>query len=186
MKHFARAQIFLPGSNDEFKSLFQNHYKDNKINYFRIAEHPHNFDLKIKKNEKQYCYKIEDGENLTIVALGNQLKCTLEASKILRAKNNIKCDIIYFNTIRPFNPEIFLKSINKTKKFICIEELSKSGGLYEDCLKSSLKITEKVNSAHISIKDFIHDYGSYDELSKIAGLSQENIIREAKKIIKKK
>ena len=186
LKHFARAQIFLPGSNDEFKSLFKNHYQDNKINYFRITEYPHNFDVNIKKNEKQYCYKIEDGEDLTIVALGNQLKYTLEASRILRAQNNIKCDIIYFNTIRPFDPEIFLKSINKTKKFICIEELSKSGGLYEDCLKSSLIIPEKINSSHISIKDFIHDYGSYDELSLIAGLSQENIVREAKKLMEKK
>ena len=183
LKHFARAQIFLPGSNIEFETLFRQHYKDNKINYFRITEYPHNFDLNIEKKEKQYCYKIEDGEHLTIVALGNQLKHALEASKILRAQNNIKCDIIYFNTIRPFDPEIFIKSLKKTKKFICIEELSKSGGIYEDCLKSSLKIPEKISSSHISIKDFIHDYGSYDELSLIAGLSHKNIIMEAKKLI---
>jgi pyruvate/2-oxoglutarate/acetoin dehydrogenase E1 component len=68
-------------------------------------------------------------------------------ANILNEEHKIECDIIYFNTIRPFDPKIFIKSISKTKKFICIEELSKSGGLYEDCLKSSLEIfNEKINS----------------------------------------
>ena len=184
LKHFARAQIFLPGSNVEFETLFKQHYKDNKINYFRITEYPHNHNIEIDKIKNKYSYKVRDGKDLTIVALGNQLKNSIKAADILNTENKIESDIIYFNAIRPFESEIFLRSIAKTKKFICIEELSKSGGLYEDCLKSSIEINEKINSAHLSISDFIHDYGSYDELSFSAGLSVENIILQARELIK--
>ena len=184
LKHFARAQIFLPGSNVEFETLFKQHYKDNKINYFRITEYPHNHNIEIDKIKNKYSFKVRDGKDLTIVALGNQLKNSIKAANILNTENKIESDIIYFNAIRPFEPEIFLRSIAKTKKFICIEELSKSGGLYEDCLKSSIEINEKINSTHLSISDFIHDYGSYEELSFSAGLSVENIILKARELIK--
>ena len=119
---------------------------------------------------------------MTIVALGNQLKSAIKAADILNDEHKINCDIIYFNAIRPFEPETFMQSISKTKKFICIEELSKSGGLYEECLKESLKIEEKVKSEHLSIANFIHDYGSYEQLSEIAGLSVGNIVQKAKNL----
>ena len=184
LKHFERAQIFLPGSNLEFETLFKQHYKDNKINYFRITEYPHGHDTEINNTKNKYSYKVRDGKDLTIVALGNKLKEAIKVANILNEEHKIECDIVYFNTIRPFEPKIFIKSISKTKKFICIEELSKSGGLYEDCLKSSLEINEKINSVHLSISDFIHDYGSYEELSFSAGLSVENIILKARELIK--
>lgn len=180
LKHFARAQIFLPGSNNEFETLFRQHYKDNKINYFRITEYPHDCKLNMEGIKKKYSFKIRDGKDLTIVALGTQLKNAIKAAEVLNSEYKIECDVVYFNAIKPFEAEIFMRSINKTKKFICIEELSQSGGLYEECLKESLKIEEKVRSEHVSIIDFIHDYGSHEQLSEIAGLSVKNIIQKAK------
>ena len=184
LKHFARAQIFLPGSNIEFETLFRQHYKDNKINYFRITEHPHEYKIDINATKKKYSFKISDGKDLTIVALGNQLKNAIKVAEILISEYGIESDIVYFNSIKPFEAKIFMQSISKTKKFICIEELSQSGGLYEECLKDSLKIEDKIRSEHVSITDFIHDYGSYDQLSEIAGLSVKNIIQKAKNLLK--
>jgi len=184
LKHFARAQIFLPGSNIEFETLFRQHYKDNKINYFRITEYPHEYKIDINATKKIYSFKIRDGKDLTIVALGNQLKNAIKVAEILVSEYGIESDIVYFNSIKPFEAKIFMQSISKTKKFICIEELSQSGGLYEECLKDSLKIEDKIRSEHVSITDFIHDYGSYDQLSEIAGLSVKNIIQKAKNLLK--
>ena len=185
LKHFAKAQIFLPGSNNEFETLFRQHYKDNRINYFRITEYPHEFKIDLDKFKKKYSFKMKNGKDLTIVALGNQLKNAIKAAEILVAEYKIECDVVYFNAIKPFEEEIFMQSISKTKKFLCIEELSQSGGLYEECLKKSLKIEEKVRSEHLSIIDFIHDYGSYEQLTEIAGLSVSNIIQKVKKFINK-
>lgn len=181
LKHFKRSQIFLPGSNDEFEILFKQHYKDNKINYFRITEFPHDEKIDLDIKNRKYSFKIKNGKDLTLVVLGNQLKNAIKSEKILRNQGQ-DIEIIYFNTLMPFDDKIFLESIKKTKKFICIEELSKSGGLYEECLKSTTKLDQKIRSNHISITDFIHEYGSYEQLSEIAGLSVENIVRLAQSL----
>ena len=183
LKHFKRSQIFLPGSNSEFEILFKQHYKDNNINYFRITEYPHEEKINLDMNCRQYCFKIKDGKDVTLVALGNQLKNVMKSEEVLR-NQGYDVEIIYFNSIAPLQDDIFLDSIKKTKKFVCVEELSRSGGLYEECLKSSLKVNKKIISDHISITDFIHDYGSYDQLSEIAGLSEKNIIQKAKNLLK--
>lgn len=183
LKHFKRSQIFLPGSNSEFEILFKQHYKDNNINYFRITEYPHEEKINLDMNSRQYCFKIKDGKDVTLVALGNQLKNVMKSEEVL-CNQGYDVEIIYFNSIAPLQDDIFLDSIKKTKKFICVEELSRSGGLYEECLKSSLKVNKKIISDHISITDFIHDYGSYDQLSEIAGLSEKNIIQKAKNLLK--
>jgi transketolase len=182
LKHFKRSQIFLPGSNNEFEILFKQHYKDNKINYYRITEYPHDEKINLDINKKEYSFKIKDGKDLTLVALGNQLKNAIKSEEILR-NQGFEVEIIYFNALAPFIDEVFLESIKKTKKFICVEELSASGGLYEECLKTALKVDSKIIADQISITDFIHDYGSYEQLSEIAGLSVENITNQAKKLL---
>jgi transketolase len=181
LKHFKRSQIFLPGSNEEFEILFKQHYKDNNINYFRITEYPHQEKIDLDINIRKYCFKIKDGKDLTLVVLGNQLNNAMKSQQVLR-NLGYDIEIIYYNTLAPFKEEIFLESIKKTKKFICVEELSKSGGLYEECLKSSLKVDHKIKSYQISITDFIHEYGSYDQLSEIVGLSVENIVKQVQNL----
>ena len=181
LKHFKRSQIFLPGSSDEFEVLFKQHYKDNNINYFRITEYPHGEKIDLDINYRKYCFKIKDGKDLTLVVLGNQLKNVIKSEKILRNQGH-DIEIIYFNSLAPFMDEIFLESIRKTKKFICVEELSSSGGLYEECLKTALKVDGKVLADHVSITDFVHDYGSYEQLSDIAGLSTKNILNCVKNL----
>lgn len=185
LKHFKKAQIFLPGSNDEFEILFKQHYNDNNINYFRITEHPHNIKIDLDASKKKYSFKITNGTTLTIVALSSQLENAIKAQQILK-NYNIDAEVIYYNAVAPYNDEIFISSIKKTKKFLCIEELSRSGGLYEECLKSCNKIDDKIFSSHISILDFIHEYGSYKELCAIAGFSIENIVCKAKELNDKK
>jgi transketolase len=185
LKHFERCQIFLPGSNKEFEILFKQHYKDNNINYFRITEYPHDVNLNFNLKKREYCYKIKDGEHLTLVALGNQLRNVYKAAEILQSNYKINAEIIYFNALKPFHFDIFNKSIKKTGKFLCVEELSKSGGLYEECLKSLLKanIEKIIKSDQIAINDFIYEYGSYEDLCKVSGLDVENIIARSSKLM---
>ena len=58
------------------------------------------------------------------------------------------------------------------------------GGLLEDCLKELSEVSFKYD--HIAINDFIHKYGSYEELSYNSGFSDKNIYKIAKKLISKK
>ena len=116
--------------------------------------------------------------------IGSQLNNVIEAQRLLK-KENINAEIIYFHTIKPFDSTSIYKSLKKTKKLLTVEELSAHDGLYNLCVKASLGINNlKVDQ--IAVKDFIHNYGSYQELCNSVGLTKENILKKVKKLIKRK
>lgn len=184
LKHLDRSQIFFPGNSEEFNILFRQHYADNKINYFRITEFPHEEKIKLNLNEKKYSHKIIDGSDITIVVLGNQLKKVMNAAKHLKSCN-IESEIIYYNCLKPFEEKIFLNSVSKTKKLLCVEEISQFGGLYEECLKCLNQNKITFESEHIAIKRIIHEYGTYDDLSQFSDVSEKSIINQSKKLLGK-
>lgn len=182
LSHLSNSQIFIPGSNIEFKELFKQAYKKKKINYFKLTDNAHGYhfnkkDIKIGKG-----IVVHSGVDLTICVIGPQLKNVLEVRKKLKEKK-ISAEIIYFPTLKPFDNKIVEKSIKKTGKLLTIEELSVHDGLFNQCLKSLAGKSFKYKQ--IAIKDFIHDYGTYEELCSIAGLSIENITKQSLKLVNK-
>lgn len=174
IKQLKNSQIFIPGSSEEFRIQFLKNYKKSKINYFRLTENPHNLSIDTKKiNKNPILFK--KGNKITLIALGPKLKETVEASKELE-KIKISCQILYVNQITQINYKRLSKLINKTKNFLCVEELSDKGGLYEECLKAT-KDLQSIRSDQIAIKDFIHNYGEYHEIAKSNGFSSKNIYK---------
>ncbi len=183
LSHFKRANLIIPASENEFKVLFKKIYKKNSINYFRLPQYTHGQYFKPTQIKLGKSILVKKGKKITICVTGYHLKTVLLVEKELR-KKNISSDIIYFHTIKPFDKPSVRKSLLKTKKLLCVEELSAHDGLYNQCLKSAVGISNlKVDQ--IAIKDFVHDYGSYEELSKKQGLSKNNIFLKAMKLIKK-
>jgi len=72
----------------------------------------------------------------------------------------------------------------KTKRLITVEELSAHDGLFNLCLKASIGI-DGIQVEQMAVKDFLHSYGSYEDLCEKAGLTSENIKKNALKILKK-
>ena len=122
---------------------------------------------------------IYPGTNLTICVIGAQLKNVLKAREKLKEKK-ISAEIIYFPSLKPFDKNIVIKSVKKTQKIITVEELSAHDGLFNQCIKSLAG--RKFKYKQIAIKDFIHEYGTYEELCNITGLSARNIIHQSLKL----
>ena len=179
LSHLNNSQIFIPGSDIEFKELFKLAYKKNKINYFKLTDNDHGFQF--NKNEIKIGKGIivHPGTNLTICVIGAQLKNVLKAREKLKEKK-ISAEIIYFPSLKPFDKNIVIKSVKKTQKIITVEELSAHDGLFNQCIKSLAG--RKFKYKQIAIKDFIHEYGTYEELCNIAGLSARNIIHQSLKL----
>ncbi len=178
--HFNKAKVFLPGSNDEFNYLFKNNYKKKGIKYFRLPEHSNN--LNLKKSQMNKAVRLVSGNDLTLVTTGQQVNNALKAINILK-KNRISAELIYYHTLKPFDEKTLIKSIKKTRKMISIEELSHHGGLYAECVKNILSINN-LKTIQMAITDFVHGYGSYEDLCNKAGLNVKNIVKNAKKILK--
>lgn len=184
LSHFKDANIVLPASEQEFKKIFSKIYKEKKINYFRLPEHKHDVEIDLKKIVFGKIVKIYDGKDVSLVASGTMLKQAKIAAEFCK-KNGIDVELLYVHTLKPFDKKTILKSVKKTKKIITVEDLSAHDGLYSLCLKTIYSIND-VKTKQLAIKDFIHSYGSFDDLCKKSGIDVKNIIKQIKNINAKK
>lgn len=185
LKNVEGSQIIYPASCKEFNLLFKQTYDNNKPTYFRIPEDQHGILFEDKDIQFGKGIILREGKDLTIVVTGPQLKIVLEAAEKLK-KENINAEIIYLHTIKPLDIKLILKSLNKTKKCLVIEEHSVYGGTFDDILRSTTNLSNTTYDS-INIGDsYVHEYGTYQQHCKRIGFSVENIRSKAKNLLKKK
>jgi transketolase len=178
MSHFKRAQVLIPGTPKEFNCLFKEIYAQNKINYLRLSEFSHGVDFDESQIRVGKAIKVQEGRDLTIVTTGPQLKSAMEAIPLLH-QAGINPEILYYHSIKPFDGEMLHTSVSKTGNVITVEELSAHDGLFNQVVKSSLAI-DKVNFSQLAIEDFVHGYGSYEELCQHLGLCAAGILHKVR------
>jgi len=183
LSHFKRSSIFIPGSAEEFKLQFENNYNNGLINYFRLSEYDHEMRFSHSLFLDSKGIKVKNGNDVTIAVIGPQLKNAYKAAEILKSDYEIDVEILYFPTYKPFDAEILKESVKKTKILLTLEELSSSDGLYSLCLKNLVGFHFKAKQ--LAIDDFIHGYGSYNDLCESTGLNYINVINEVKKLLNK-
>lgn len=176
MMQFARAQIFCPASPLEFEILFEKAYRSPYINYFRLTENPHGVLFSPDQIVLGKAIVVKEGSALTLVAIGPQLKTALAAAKILEERG-VAVEILYYPTLKPFDREALVKSVEKTRNLLVVEEISAHGGIYSLAL-DACKAIEKVSYSSLAIHDFVHSYGTYEDLCRETGLSTEGILRK--------
>ena len=66
---------------------------------------------------------------------------------------------------------------------ITFEELSHHDGLFNLCIKSILGLND-ISVKQIAINDFVHDYGSYEDLCSSQGLNHKNLYEEVLNLLR--
>ena len=79
---------------------------------------------------------LKEGKDLSIIAIGKMLERAIEVSKLLKEKN-IDAEIVNARFLKPLDEETILKSAEKTKKLITIEDGILKGGLRRNSNKSN-------------------------------------------------
>lgn len=181
LAHLKNSVITVPGSPIEFNKLFKDIYKQETINYFRLTEHAHGVEFKEEEIELGKAIKVAMGDDITIAALGPQLKNALLARESLQSFG-IAAEILYYHSFKPFDSESIKKSVSKTKHLISLEELSAHDGLFNQCLHSLIGISD-IKFCQMAVEDFIRGYGSYEELCKRAELSHQDVVHNAIKLL---
>ena len=175
LSHLKRGVVVLPGSSTEFNKLFKEVYANGMINYFRLPEHTHGVEFKAAEIQFGKGIRLREGNDATIAVIGTQLRNAMIAAQIL-AERGVFVDVLYFHTIKPFDTELLRTSVFKTRRFLTVEELSAHDGLYNLCLRACVGINY-VGTEQIAIEDFVHGYGTYEQLCSSVGMSPEGIIR---------
>ena len=181
MSHFKRAKIFFPASPIEFNLLFKQSYSQDGINYFRLPEKTHEVELQPEQLSVGKGIRLRKGRQVTLIVIGPQLKNALAAADMVSAARGISVEVLYFPTIQPFDSELARESIRQTQRFITIEEASSHGGVYDRVLRAVQGI-DGVRSTQIAISDFVHGYGSYDQLADGLGFSVQSIAQHLDRI----
>ena len=179
MKSLPNTQIFYPASCNEFDILFKQSYNNQLLTLFRIPENQHEQKIDPGMIEQGKAIKISEGKDLTLVALGPQLKNAVEADKIL-SKDGWDIEIIYIHTVLPLDVEAIRASVEKTRKVLIVEEHNRFGGTGYDVLNAVYNI-ENVQISSLAINTFVHQYGSYEEICDSIELSVDGIIKSVSK-----
>ena len=156
MKNVEGMHLFYPASCKEFNILFKKVWDRGASNYFRIPENKHGVEFDDDQIIPGKAIKVKEGEDVTIVATGPQLKAALDSVSILE-EQGISPEVIYLHTIKPFDSETINESLSKTKKVLVIEEHSEFGGVFEEVLKCSKNIDARYSSINLG-EDYDRGY----------------------------
>ena len=74
---------------------------------------------------------IKEGKDISIIAIGKMVERAVEVSNLLE-KEGINSEVINARFLKPLDKETILKSIEKTKNAITIEDGILNGGLRRD------------------------------------------------------
>ncbi|MEC9209967.1 MAG: transketolase family protein [Bacteroidota bacterium] len=140
---------------------------------------PANQDFEIGK-----ALHLKKGNDVTIFATGHLVWEALEATKILE-KEGISVEVINIHTIKPLDNEAILKAVKNTKCVVTAEEHMLNGGLGDSIAQLlSRKLPTPIEM--VGVNDTFGESGPPMKLMKKYGLTSDNIITAAKKVIARK
>jgi transketolase len=127
---------------------------------------------------------LRDGKDATIISTGVMTPVALKAAKALVGEG-IDTRLIHIHTIKPIDEEILIKAARETRCIVTVENHSIIGGL-GSAVAEILSENEPALLKRIGIQDVFGESGSLEDLFNKYGLTSENIVKEAKELIKKK
>lgn len=128
---------------------------------------------------------LKQGSDVTIIGVGPLVYSALVAAFQLE-KEKISCEVIDCHIIKPLDQNTILKSVEKTKKVVVVEEHTIMGGAGDEIGRLILQ-NNPAPVEFIGVSDRNGQSGrNYDELIEYYGLGVGNIISAVKKVIKRK
>jgi len=182
MRCLPNMNILIPVDAIETEQLIANEVSRRGPSYIRLNRLStptiNNDDYKFKFGKS---VKLCDGEDITIIATGTMISKALEASKILKTKHINAC-VINVHTIKPIDENTIIRSAKDTGHVITVEEHNIYGGMgsaITEIISENYPVPMKI----MGINDRFGESGDYDHLLKLVGLTTNDIVNNAKKLI---
>lgn len=121
--------------------------------------------------------KVEASGNPLIISCGVMTTRALEAAKLLSDKG-IEAEILHIHTLKPLDNDLVLERVAKSACVVTVEEHTVIGGLGSSVIdllvEASPNPLPKIKKLGLP-DSFAKNYGSQDELMRIAGLAPDQI-----------
>ncbi len=170
--------VIAPGDSVEAEKATLVLAKDPRPAYLRLAREPTPvFTTADTPFEIGKAYELVHGNDLTIIATGTMTFQALVAAEKLFTQG-IDVEVVHAPTIKPLDAITILKSVQKTKAVITIEEGQVIGGL-GGAISELLSEHHPTKIVRMGMKDRFGESGSPDELLEHFGLTAKHIILQA-------
>ncbi len=124
------------------------------------------------------------GKDVTLIGTGIMVMQCLKAAEIL-ATEGIDARVINMSTIKPLDEDAIIKAAKETGCVVTAEEHNIAIGM-GTAIAMVLVEHKHVPMSHVGIPDVFGESGEPDELMEKYGLTVENIVNGAKKVLKRK
>lgn len=128
--------------------------------------------------------KMIEGKDVTIIACGHLVWHAIEAEEKLAAAG-IQAEVINMHTIKPLDAQAILESVRKTKCVVTCEEHQINGGLGESVAQVLTRFMPAPVEM-VAVHDSFGESGTPAQLLKKYGLSADDIVNAAHKVIHRK
>ena len=116
------------------------------------------------------------GKDIAIIATGSMVSIALEAAEELDAT------VVNIHTIKPIDKELIIKTAKEHKAIITAEDHNIIGGL-GSAVSEVLSEEYPIKIKRVGVNDKFGQSGKPDELYKAYGLTKDNMIKQAKKLL---
>ena len=128
--------------------------------------------------------KIRSGKDITIVASGATLFDAIKAADALK-EQGVSAELLSVHTIKPLDEQAIVKSAKKTGRVLTVENHSIHGGLYGAVCETLSNKCPTLCDA-VAVRDKITQVGKLDDLKRDYGLTADDIVARALKLVKSK
>lgn len=171
LKQIPGMQIVVPGTAEEFDTIFRSVYDNGCPTYIRTSRDVNSESQNVKFGKANV---IKKGTKATVIAVGPVL------DMVLKAISGLDVTVIYYTTVAPFDQKTLADNCPSDKVVICTPFYVNA--LLED-VKASIP-NRKLLVREIGIPiEFIRHYGYTNEHYAAIGLTSERIESEVKEVI---
>ena len=128
--------------------------------------------------------KLQDGNDVTIVATGHLVWEALQAAEALH-ENGISAEVINIHTIKPLDNKAILDSVSKTGCIVTCEEHNYLGGLGESVARV-LAQHNPTPQEFVATNDTFGESGTPAQLMEKYGLDSKAIVKAVETVTKRK
>jgi len=127
---------------------------------------------------------LRKGSDVTLIAAGVMVARTLEAADKLE-KERVSTQVLEIHTIKPLDERLIIQAAKETGGIVTAEEHSILGGLGSAVAELLVK-HHPVPVEMVGISDTFAESGGYEELLDKYGMGVSDIVKAAKRILKKR
>ena len=176
--------IVSPADNFETQESIKNAAKYKKPLFIRFGKKPTlNIHNQNQKFEIGKAIVVSKGSDITFIAIGETVQRAVLASQYLQ-NQGISPTVVSMHTLKPFDENAFLRSIQNSKVLITLEEHSINGGLGEKCASIISQKNIQISFKILGIPDEYMINGSQSDVLDYYDMHPEKISNIAKKMLK--